>query len=225
MIVRPPSSSAAAIPVIVVEDVARPKSDGKALHRLAKRAVDILLAGIGLIAFSPVLIISVLAIMVTSAGSPFFTQSRVGYRGRRFTMFKLRTMVKGAHLQHQPLLQKMKADARVFPVGRLLRRTSIDELPNLLNVLKGDMSIVGPRPMLENEIRYCAERHGDQAVAERLTVKPGITGLWQISGRANLHFDERVELDIAYARDWTLSEDLKIIAKTIPALLLSRGAF
>jgi lipopolysaccharide/colanic/teichoic acid biosynthesis glycosyltransferase len=120
---------------------------------------------------------------------------------------------------------KTQNDPRVFPIGRFLRRTSIDELPNLVNVLLGDMSIVGPRPMQNVEIDYCAQRYGQLINAWRLTVKPGITCLWQISGRSELHFDERVRLDVTYAVTWTPLADLRIILATIQVVLFRRGAY
>jgi lipopolysaccharide/colanic/teichoic acid biosynthesis glycosyltransferase len=120
---------------------------------------------------------------------------------------------------------KVRHDPRVFPVGRFLRVTSIDELPNLVNVLRGEMSVVGPRPMQAIEIEYCARRYGDEVSASRLAVKPGITGLWQISGRSDMHFDERVRCDVEYAATWTLREDMRIIALTAGAVLLRRGAY
>jgi lipopolysaccharide/colanic/teichoic acid biosynthesis glycosyltransferase len=191
----------------------------------SKRCLDVVIAVGALILSAPVLALAVLAIVTTSPGSPFYSQLRVGRNGRIFAMYKLRSMSCGSCSDNEPLLQKPKTDARVFPVGRFLRRTSIDELPNFINVLKGEMSVVGPRPMLDNEIRYCAQRHGAVAVSQRLAVKPGITGLWQISGRANLHFDERVKLDVEYAHGWSFRRDLAIMIKTIPALISSRGAY
>jgi lipopolysaccharide/colanic/teichoic acid biosynthesis glycosyltransferase len=190
-----------------------------------KRAIDLIGAFLGLVFTLPIVAAAALAIAVTSPGSPVFRQRRVGRNGQHFSIFKLRTMQPGAHLDHQPLLRKSKLDNRVFPVGRFLRRSSIDELPNLVNVLLGDMSLVGPRPMLDSELQFCVERHGKHTAAQRLGVRPGLTGLWQVSGRANLHFDERVALDVEYAQHWSLIGDLRILAKTIPALFDARGAF
>ncbi len=190
-----------------------------------KRALDICISATVLLLSSPIILLSMLAICVTSPGSPIFVHERIGRHGRPFMMYKLRTMVTDAHRLHQTRLVKQKHDPRVLPVGRILRKVSIDELMNLVNVLRGDMSIVGPRPMLDNEIRACIERHGEAATLQRLAVKPGITGLWQVSGRANLHFDDRVKLDITYATSWTPWGDLQILWRTIPIVFFARGAY
>ncbi len=195
----------------------------------AKRATDIALALAGLMLSAPMLIISMIAIVICSPGSPIFAQERVGLYGRRFTMFKLRTMKPNAHAQQDALratnevsgpVFKMKTDPRVFPLGRILRKLSIDELPNLVNVLLGNMSIVGPRPPLSSEV----EKYDDFAL-RRLRVKPGITCVWQISGRSNVDFNEWMRLDHTYIDNWSPVYDLKIILSTIPAVLFSRGAY
>jgi lipopolysaccharide/colanic/teichoic acid biosynthesis glycosyltransferase len=152
----------------------------------------------------------------------------VGKDGVAFKLFKLRTMVDGAHLYHDhmrslnevdgPVL-KIRNDPRFHPLGKLLRRTSVDELPNLINVLRGEMSIVGPRPPLPSEVE-----HYDEYARRRLVVKPGITCLWQISGRSNLCFDEWMRLDNTYIETWNPLTDLAIIAKTVPAVLRGEGA-
>jgi lipopolysaccharide/colanic/teichoic acid biosynthesis glycosyltransferase len=155
-------------------------------------------------------------------------QERIGRNGRAFKMFKLRTMVRGAHLLHaemQPYSEvdgpvfKMRADPRLHALGAFLRRTSIDELPNFINVLRGEMAVVGPRPPLPCEV----ENYDDYAL-QRLTVKPGVTCLWQISGRSELSFDQWMALDNAYIDRWSPMLDLTIIAKTIPAVLRGIGA-
>jgi lipopolysaccharide/colanic/teichoic acid biosynthesis glycosyltransferase len=201
-----------------------------------KRAMDVVIASVLLALAAPVLLPAMVAICISSPGWPIFTQSRIGRHGKPFKFCKLRTMRKRGVTNRGSLhavtdttttgpVMKVQQDPRVFPVGRFLRRTSIDEIPNLVNVLCGDMSIVGPRPMQAVEIEYCAERYGDQFNASRLAVKPGITGLWQVSGRSGLHFDERVRLDVMYAATWTPLADLKIIASTVPAVLFNRGAY
>jgi lipopolysaccharide/colanic/teichoic acid biosynthesis glycosyltransferase len=169
------------------------------------------------------------AIRITSGAPVLFRQARVGRHGQTFTLLKFRTMVSGAenmltHLRDQneadgPLF-KMREDPRVTRIGRWLRRWSLDELPQLVNVLKGEMSLVGPRPPLEEEVRsYEDWQHG------RLEVAPGITGLWQVGGRIDLPFHEAVRRDIFYIENWSLSYDLYILAKTVPALLSRRGAY
>jgi len=181
-----------------------------------------------LVVSAPLIALAALGIACVSPGSPFFTQERVGRDGRAFRLFKLRTMIDGAHLIHDDLhpfsevdgpVFKIRNDPRLHPLGKMLRRTSIDELPNLFNVLWGDMSIVGPRPPLPREVaRY------DAFARRRLTVKPGITCLWQISGRSNLSFDEWMRLDNTYIDTWSPWGDFVILLKTVPAVLRGEGA-
>jgi len=194
-----------------------------------KRTMDLAIATAGLILTAPILVAAMIAIMMSSPGSPLFAQERVGHYGRRFTLFKLRTMMPEAQFQQEVLRAKnptrgpafkMRNDPRVFPVGRILRCTSIDELPNLINVLLGNMSIVGPRPPLPSEV----ENYGEYAF-QRLLVKPGITCLWQISGRSNIDFDQWMDLDHRYIANWSPLYDLRIILLTIPAVLLRTGAY
>ena len=205
----------------VVEDVRFVPREWEA----SKRILDVTLASLGLIATLPLLLLALLAIVISSPGNPFFIQDRIGRHGRPFRIFKLRTMIPDAERHDQPILQKQRTDGRIFPVGRLLRKTSLDEIPNLINVLRGEMALVGPRPLLIKENEHCTERHGRNAAMQRLLTRPGLTGLWQISGRAELHFDERIELDIKYAMTWTPTEDVRIILKTIPVLLFGHGAY
>lgn len=193
-----------------------------------KRAMDMTVAIGALVVSAPLIALAALGIACVSPGSPFFTQERVGRDGRAFRMFKLRTMIDGAHLIHDDLhpfsevdgpVFKIRNDPRLHPLGKMLRRTSIDELPNLINVLWGDMSIVGPRPPLPREVaRY------DAFARRRLTVKPGITCLWQISGRSNLSFDEWMRLDNTYIDTWSPWGDFVILLKTVPAVLRGEGA-
>jgi len=194
----------------------------------AKRTLDVLLAIVGLIVAAPLIALAAIAIVCVSPGSPFFAQERVGQNGRRFRLFKLRTMVDGAHLEHerlQPLSEvagpvfKMRNDPRLHALGSLLRRTSADELPNFLNVIRGEMALVGPRPPLP-----CEVEHYDRFALRRLSVKPGLTCLWQINGRSNVDFDEWMELDNRYVDTWTPWGDLSIIARTIPAVIRGEGA-
>ena len=195
----------------------------------AKRAFDIAVAVAGLTLSAPILAASTIAIMICSPGSPIFAQERVGLYGRRFTMFKLRTMNTNAHAGQEALrstnevsgpIFKIKNDPRVFPLGRILRKLSIDELPNLVNVLLGNMSIVGPRPPLPSEV----EKYNVFAL-RRLRAKPGITCVWQISGRSNVDFDEWMRLDHLYIENWSPAFDTKIVLSTIPAVLFAKGAY
>lgn len=212
------------MPLLHVEE---PELSGAA--RLAKDCVERLLAGVLLLAMSPFLLLVGMAVRLTSSGPALFRQTRVSQGGRPFTIFKFRTMVAGAeaeqqsldeHNEHDGLLFKMRNDPRRTPVGRLLRRFSLDELPQLWNVVRGDMSIVGPRPPLPCEVAlYSDELH------RRLLVKPGLTGLWQVSGRANLAWDEAVHLDLYYMENWSPALDLVILCKTVTAVVRGRGAY
>ena len=195
----------------------------------AKRVMDLLLASILLLVTMPLSLGITIAIGVSSGGPIFFRQVRVGRQGRPFTLLKYRTMVPRAEAMLLDLhdrneadgpLFKIRDDPRVTRVGRWLRRWSLDELPQLVNVLKGDMSLVGPRPPLPREVRRYADwQHG------RLEVAPGVTGLWQVEGRSDLSFDKSVQRDLFYIENWSLSFDLFILAKTVPALLSRRGAY
>jgi lipopolysaccharide/colanic/teichoic acid biosynthesis glycosyltransferase len=193
-----------------------------------KRAFDVVVASAVLVFTLPLIALAALAIVVVDRGAPFYSQERVGMHGRRFRMFKLRTMVEGAHNMRDDLLHlneldgpvfKIKNDPRLHPLGSFLRRTSIDELPNLFNVLRGEMSLVGPRPPLPSEV----EHYGAYEM-RRLSVMPGITCLWQISGRCSVSFDEWMRLDNAYIDAWSPLHDLSILVRTIPAVIRKDGA-
>jgi len=193
-----------------------------------KRVLDIASALTAMAVAVPVLAVLALAITVTSGGPVLFRQQRVGRDGRPFTMLKLRTMVDGAELMVADLLArydtderfyKFRDDPRITPLGGWLRRWSADELPQLWNVLRGEMSMVGPRPALASEVRAYQPWH-----RARLAVRPGITGAWQVSGRCEVGFDDCVRLDLAYINDWSLLSDLKILARTGPALIRRQGA-
>jgi lipopolysaccharide/colanic/teichoic acid biosynthesis glycosyltransferase len=195
---------------------------------MAKRAIDVSVALLVLALSSPILLLAMLGIVVVSGGSPIFLQERVGLDGRRFRMFKLRTMVCGAHLLHGDMqafnevdgpVFKMRDDPRLHLLGAILRRTSVDELPNFINVLRGEMSAVGPRPPLPSEVA-----HYDEFAMRRLEMKPGVTGLWQISGRSQISFDQWMALDNEYVDHWTPLGDLEIIARTVPAVIRGIGA-
>jgi lipopolysaccharide/colanic/teichoic acid biosynthesis glycosyltransferase len=197
-------------------------------YHAVKRGLDVVLALAILLLTAPLVLAAMLAIVAVSGGSPIYRQDRVGQGGRRFRMFKLRTMVRGAHAMLPELRKfneadgpvfKMRDDPRLHRVGAFLRRTSIDELPNFLNVLLGEMSIVGPRPPLPEEVA-----HYDGYALRRLVVKPGVTCLWQISGRSDLSFEAWMALDNAYIDHWSPWLDLAIVAKTVPAVLRGVGA-
>lgn len=199
-------------------------------HRvLIKRAIDLILGTLGLLLAAPLMIVIAVAIKVTSPGPIIFNQERFGLNKRRFAMFKFRTMVSGAEALQAELEErneaigpvfKIRDDPRVTPVGRWLRRTSLDELPQLFNVVRGDMSLVGPRPLPVRDVY----RFSESWLMRRFSVPPGVTGLWQISGRSDLSFDRWVALDLQYIDRWSLKLDFRILAKTVPAVLRGRGA-
>lgn len=197
--------------------------------RLAlKRGMDIALSLVLLVGTAPLLLVAALLIRLSSPGPVFFIQRRSGRLGREFRMFKLRTMVQGAERAQDELARSRKGrcflklddDPRVTPVGRVLRRYSIDEIPQFWNVLKGDMSLVGPRPLLPCDVRNFPR---DER-ARRFDVQPGVTGLWQVSGRSRLSDEERMALDLAYVDHWGLLLDLDVLARTPMAVLSGRGA-
>lgn len=197
--------------------------------RLVKGVTERGLAAVALLAFLPLLVAIVVAIRVDSGGASLFRQTRVGRDGRTFTMYKFRTMEIDAERRVESLaddnesdgvLFKMRSDPRITRVGGLLRRYSLDELPQLLNVLMGQMSLVGPRPALPQEVAcYDVDPH------HRLAVKPGLTGLWQVSGRSDLSWEESVRLDLHYVDNWSLAMDAEIMLRTVRAVLGHRGAY
>jgi lipopolysaccharide/colanic/teichoic acid biosynthesis glycosyltransferase len=186
-------------------------------YEAAKRALDVVGSGIGLALGAPVLAVSALAVRLEDGGPVFFRQERVGLEGRRFHVLKLRTMVVDAESKGAGFAVD-KGDSRITRIGRLLRASSIDELPQLWNVLRGDMSLVGPRPTLA----YQVERYTDRQ-RRRLEVRPGVTGWAQVNGRASLSWPERIELDVWYVEHRSLALDLRIILRTA-AVLVRPGA-
>ncbi|MGH7326725.1 MAG: sugar transferase [Polyangiaceae bacterium] len=217
--------------------ITSPPSDGylhfltvkvKRVERMCKRAFDILASIGALVVLSPFLLLTAIAVEATSKGPVFFKQERVGLHGRKFNMLKFRSMVADAEALKARLLAenersgpvfKMKRDPRVTRVGRFIRKYSIDELPQLVNVLRGDMSLVGPRPPLPSEV---AKYEGWQF--RRLSVRPGLTCVWQVSGRDNISFEDWMLLDMRYIDHWSLMADFDLIRRTIPVVLLGRGA-
>jgi lipopolysaccharide/colanic/teichoic acid biosynthesis glycosyltransferase len=197
------------------------------LYRACKRSIDFLGAAVLLVLFSPVLLATLVVLWVTTRGRAIFVQERVGYRGRRFRMFKFRTMVLDAtRVQHLIVNEqagpvfKNRRDPRITRVGRWLRSTSIDELPQLINVLLGQMSLVGPRPPVPAEVnRYQPWQ------LRRLAIKPGLTCLWQVSGRCEIGFDDWVRMDIWYSNHQSLATDFLLLVKTPLSVLSRRGAY
>lgn len=207
---------------------ARPHASRLGWRRFSKRLLDVLGGALLLLATLPILGTAAVLIKLTSKGKVFYVRKRVGYGCRSFDMYKLRTMIDGADqhekqmhaVQNDRVFFKPEDDQRITRLGRLLRKLSIDELPQVFNVLRGDMSLVGPRPLLEVDL----ERFPRQEQLRRFSVKPGLTGLWQVSGRSRLSDDRRLELDLEYVDRWSPILDCAILARTIPAVLSGRGA-
>ncbi|MCL2504001.1 MAG: sugar transferase [Coriobacteriia bacterium] len=211
---------------------------GYSVERFGKRVIDLLGAVFGLVVLSPLFVLVGAAIRLESSGPAFFKQERIGKDGQPFTFYKFRTMKNGNNSKiHQEYVRrlitdgseelkgetgsfKLGADPRITRLGHFLRHTSIDELPQLINVLTGEMSLVGPRPPLPYEVEVYPEH-----AFRRLEETPGMTGLWQVSGRADTTFDEMVELDVKYIDNWSLGLDVSILARTIPAVFGGKGAW
>lgn len=196
---------------------------------VVKRALDIALATLGLVATMPIWLVIALAVRLNSPGPAIFVQERVGERGRRFSFYKFRSMYVDAEARFAEVsarneaagpVFKMRRDPRVTPVGTFLRRTSLDELPQLINVLRGDMSLVGPRPPLPKEV----EQYSPKDLV-RLSVKPGLTCLWQVRGRSTVGFEQWMEYDREYVYNMSLWLDLRILLRTVGAVLSMRGAY
>ncbi|MDP9165187.1 MAG: sugar transferase, partial [Actinomycetota bacterium] len=214
----------AGVPLMHLDE---PELDG--VHRLIKGTFDRAAAALGLVLLLPAIVPLWCLVRFTSEGPSIFMQARVGRNGRVFLVWKFRSMYPDAEARLAELahlnegggpLFKMKNDPRITPIGRFLRKWSLDELPQLVNVLKGDMSLVGPRPPLPSEVaQYEGHSH------RRLLVKPGITGLWQVSGRSDLDWEQTVRLDLAYVDGWSLGFDLSILARTVLAVVRSSGAY
>jgi exopolysaccharide biosynthesis polyprenyl glycosylphosphotransferase len=217
---------------VATADIA-PALLSKQLH-WGKRAIDIALAGLLLLLLLPSLVIIAAAVRVSSSGPILFRQRRIGRGGASFTLLKFRTMYRDSDTQiHEAYYQtlvsgtaqpvgstfKLRNDPRITPIGRVLRRFSLDELPQFINVLRGDMSLVGPRPPLPYEVKLYGERE-----YRRLAVTPGVTGLWQVSGRAALDFQQMIDLDLDYIDNWSLWMDIQILARTPLVVLTGCGA-
>jgi lipopolysaccharide/colanic/teichoic acid biosynthesis glycosyltransferase len=187
--------------------------------RALKRAIDLLIGGASALLSAPLIALAALAIRLESPGHPIYRQRRVGRDGRPFEIYKLRTMVRGAEFTGAGLAIQ-EGDDRITRVGAFLRRTSLDELPNLWNVVRGEMSIVGPRPTVQVQVDQYTERQRG-----RLKVKPGITGWAQVNGRASLPWSERIELDLWYVEHCSLALDLRILARTVKMVLRGDGLY
>jgi lipopolysaccharide/colanic/teichoic acid biosynthesis glycosyltransferase len=198
------------------------------IQQVMKRIIDVVLASVGLVMLTPVLLAIAVALKVTSPGPIIYKSLRIGKEYKPFYMFKFRTMHVNADSMREELrkkanlegnLFKLANDPRVIPFGQLLRKTSLDELPQLLNVIRGEMSLVGPRPLPPDESDLFEEPY-----TIRYRVTPGITGIWQVSGRSKLDFTQFCKLELTYVVKWNLLEDFKILFKTIPAVLMKNGA-
>jgi exopolysaccharide biosynthesis polyprenyl glycosylphosphotransferase len=220
---RPTFEETGRIPVVRMHMVANDT------RLVAKRAIDFAIASTGLVVLAPIMAVIALVIRLDSRGGVIFAQERFGFNKRRFRMFKFRTMITDAEKLQATLedkneaagpVFKIKDDPRVTRVGKFLRKTSLDELPQLWNVLRGDMSLVGPRPLPLRDVH----RFSESWLMRRFSVRPGVTGLWQVSGRSDLTFSRWVALDLQYIDRWSLGLDLKILALTVPAVLKGRGA-
>lgn len=199
----------------------------KSIRRAAKRMFDVVVALLLFVLLLPVALVAVVGIWAQDREDPLYSQTRVGKRGRPFRLWKLRTMVADADARRSAVTAtsgslrfKDRSDPRITPFGRRLRRWSIDEIPQLFNVLRGEMSLVGPRPPLPEEVaKYTPLERG------RLEVLPGLTGPWQVAGRSEVSFEKQVELDLEYAKGQSLWLDVKLLWRTVPAVLSGRGAW
>jgi len=227
---RRAEETASVLPLSVL--IARPQ-ERHPVGGISKRLLDAILSFFALLALLPVMLGIALLIRSNGQGPVFFGHNRIGHGGRSYRCWKFRTMVPDSaavlvrHLAHNPLAReeweataKLRDDPRVTPLGSVLRRTSLDELPQLFNVLVGEMSLVGPRPVVAAEL----VRYGE-AAADYLSARPGLTGLWQISGRSDTGYAQRVALDSAYVRGWSLPEDIRIMLRTVPVVLKTGGAY
>lgn len=221
---NPPGANAPRLPALRHRRLRR-----VVLRRVVLRVLDVMLSGTLLILLLPLFVLIALCIRLDSRGPILFIQKRVGQDGHEFPFFKFRSMVTSAEADRHALharnertgpVFKMRHDPRVTRVGRWLRRSSLDELPQILNVLRGEMSLVGPRPALPQEVAQYTAYH-----RQRLSVPPGVTGLWQVSGRSDLSFEQSIELDLFYIQHESVALYLRLLLQTIPAVLTGRGAY
>lgn len=199
----------------------------------AKRSLDIFIACIALVVFCPLFLMIAAMVKFTDGGSVFYGHRRIGHNGQEFRCMKFRTMVQNGekvlqdYLRNNPeayeewrTTRKLQNDPRVTAVGAVLRKLSLDELPQLLNIVKGEMSIVGPRPVVEDELEMY-----EASAFYYLQTRPGLTGLWQVSGRNDVSYETRVAMDTMYVKNWSITKDLLIIMRTVPAVCMSRGSY
>ena len=205
------------------------QAESRLFYHICKRIMDVVCSAAALAVLSPIFLAVAVAIKLEDKGPVIFTQNRTGKDGKVFRMYKFRSMYVDAEKRRSELLARNEADGplfkiaddpRVTKVGRFIRRTSIDELPQLVNILKGEMSIVGPRPLVTYEQNQCTEYQ-----AQRLLVKPGLTCIWQVSGRSDPSFDELIEMDLEYIRNQSLWLDIKLILKTVVVVFTHKGAY
>lgn len=208
-------------------------SERKILYRAIKRMSDIVIAFAGLIVLLPVFVLTALAILLEDGGPVFYSQKRIGKHEKEFTIYKFRSMSKNAEKIHETLRReyechevsfKLKEDPRVTRVGKTIRKFNIDELPQFINILKGDMSLVGPRPLPVYEYREEKKQYGN-TYAERYTVEQGLTCIWQISDRASVDFEDRMQMDVEYARKSGILQDLQLVVKTILFTLTGKAEY
>ncbi|NBU31657.1 MAG: sugar transferase [Actinobacteria bacterium] len=198
------------------------------INQLVKRTFDIVVAGLATILFSPILLFIAIGVLLSNGRPIIFTQPRIGLAGNEFKFIKFRTMIVGAEQMREDVLglpdedmaQRYKTDPRIYPFGRILRRFSLDELPQLFSVIKGDMSLIGPRPLLKEELDLL----GDEDHRRHLT-KPGLTGLWQVSGRKETSWEERMQMDLQYVHNWSIGLDLGILLRTVKVVLTGHGSY
>ena len=199
------------------------------IYKWIKRAFDVIAASIALVVLSPIFLLTAIAILLEDGGPVFFTQQRAGKDMQSFKIYKFRSMYKNAEAQFERMQAqneqtghafKIKNDPRITHVGHFIRRYSIDELPQLFNIIKGDMSVVGPRPILTSQMEEC-----NAYEKQRLIVKPGLTCYWQVCGRARIKWDRWVELDLQYIQDMSIKKDLELIFRTFPAIFGQDGAY
>lgn len=210
------------------------------MYEKVKRFMDIIIAVIALVVFSPIMLLTAMAIKLTSPG-PVFADipKRAGKNGKLFRLYKFRSMIPNAYIkirtdpklkklleEYQKAGYKLQDDPRITPIGKIIRKTSIDEIPQFINVLKGDMSVVGPRPYYPEELKTQQKQYPDtkKLIKDALTVKPGITGYWQVSGRSDVNFDKRIAMDAAYAKSKSILWDIWIMIQTPWAIFSGKGA-